>query len=108
MTSKDKYPTAVVMCVLMPRIDKKGFSSSIYKNSTLSLSLSDMFLAFKLQTRVAQNEHVGRGSKNIHVDWDFIFGAGDLQKTANTKRAVAKAQARKKMDRLQQSEIIEK
>jgi len=49
-----------------------------------------------------------RGHRNIHADWDFIFEAGNLKATANTKKAVAKAQARKKMDRLQQSEIIEK
>jgi hypothetical protein len=54
MTAEDKYPTAIAVRVLMPRMDKKGFAPSIYKNTTLSLSPSDMFLAFKLQTRATQ------------------------------------------------------
>jgi len=104
MTGEDKYPTLIVARVLMPRINKKGFSPNIYKNNTILLKPSDLFLAFKLQTRANQLE---RGNRNIHADWDFIFEAGNLEATANTKKAVAKAQARKKMDRLQKSEIIE-
>lgn len=105
MTGEDKYPTLIAVRVLMPKIDKKGFSPNIYKNTTFLLNPSDLFLAFKLQTRANQLE---RGNRNIHADWDFIFEAGNLQATANTKKAVAKAQARKKMDRLQKNEIIEK
>lgn len=105
MTAEDKYPTAIAVRVLMPRTDKKGFAPSVYKNSTVSLSPSDLFLAFKLQTRAAQRD---RGGRNLHVDWDFIFEAGNLQTTALSNQRGAKAKARKKMDRLQESEIIEK
>jgi hypothetical protein len=59
----------------------------------------------RLQTRATQR---GYGTKPLHFDWDFLFEAGNLQTTAISKKAVAKAQTRKKMDRLQQSEIIEK
>jgi hypothetical protein len=105
MAVEDKYPASLAVRVLMPRMDKKGFSPAIYKNSTFSLSPSDMFLAFKLQTRAAQRD---RGNQNLHVDWDFIFEAGNLQTTALSNQRGAKAKARKKMDRLRESEIIEK
>ena len=105
MSAEDKYPSAIAVRVLMPRMDKKGFAPSLYKNSTLSLSPSDLFLAFKLQTRAAQRD---RGNCKLHVDWDFIFEAGNLQITALSNHRGAKAKARKKMDRLQESEIIEK
>jgi hypothetical protein len=105
MTAEEKYPTAIAVRVLMPRLDKKGFAPTIYKNSTLLLSPSDMFLAFKLQTRATQQAH---GTKNLHVDWDFIFEAGNLQATALSNQRGARAKARKKMDRLKESEIIEK
>jgi hypothetical protein len=104
ITANDKYPTAISVRVLMPRVDKEGFAPNLYNNNTVLLSPSDTFLAFKLQTRANQ---MNRGNRNLHVDWDFIFEAGNLQATANTKKAVAKAQARKKMDRLQKHEIIE-
>lgn len=105
MTSDDKYPTIIVVRVLMPRIDKKGFAPNIYKNNTVSLSPSDLFLAYKLQTRAAQ---MGRGSRNLHVDWGFIFEAGNLQTTASSNHRGAKAKAIKKMNRLQDSKIIDK
>ena len=99
-----KYPTLISARVLVP-MDEKGFVPAIYKNATILLRPSDVFIAFKIQTRAAQR---GYGSKNLSFDWDFLFEAGNLQATAITKKAVAKAQTRKKMDRLQQSEIIEK
>lgn len=104
MTAEDKYPVAVAVRVLMPRMDKRGFSPTIYKNNTVVLSPSDMLLAFVLQTRAGQ---MGRGTKNLHYDWDFIFEVGNLQTTALSNHRVAKAKARKKMDRLQEGEIIE-
>jgi hypothetical protein len=104
MTAEDKYPVAVAVRVLMPRMDKKGFSPTIYKNNTVMLSPSDMLLAFVLQTRAGQ---MGRGTKNLHYDWDFIFEVGNLQTTALSNHRGAKAKARKKMDRLQEGEIIE-
>lgn len=104
MTAEDKYPVAVAVRVLMPRMDKKGFSPTIYKNNTVVLSPSDMLLAFVLQTRAGQ---MGRGTKNLHYDWDFIFEVGNLQTTALSNHRGAKAKARKKMDRLQEGEIIE-
>lgn len=105
MTAGDKYPNTIVVRVLMPRLDNKGFSPTIYKNKTALLSPSDILLAVIIQTRATQR---GRGSKEIHYDWDFIFEAGNLQTTASTNHRGAKAKARKKMDRLQASEIIEK
>lgn len=105
MTAEDKYPNALAVRVLMPRIDTKGFSPTIYKNKTALLSPSDVLLALVIQTRATQR---GRGSKEIHYDWDFIFSAGNLQTTASTNHRGAKAKARKKMDRLQENEIIEK
>jgi hypothetical protein len=105
MTAEDKYPTMLAVRVLMPRIDKKGFAPNVYVTRLLRLGNSDILLAYKMQTRSAQ---MGRGSRELHFDWDFIFEAGNLQTTANTKKAVAKAQARKKMDRLQESGVIEK
>lgn len=104
MTDEDKYPVSVAVRVLMPRMDKKGFSPTIYKNNTVALSPSDILLAFVLQTRAAQ---MGRGTKNLHYDWDFIFEVGNLQTTALSNHRGAKAKARKKMDRLQEGEIIE-
>jgi hypothetical protein len=104
MTAEDKYPVAIAVRVLMPRMDKKGFSPTIYKNNTIVLSPSDMLLAFVLQTRAGQ---MGRGTKNLHYDWDFIFEVGNLQTTALSNHRGAKAKARKKMDRLQEGEIIE-
>jgi hypothetical protein len=105
MTAEDKYPITIAMRVLMPRMDTKGFAPTIYKNNTTQLSPSDAFLAFFIQTRAGQRQ---RGTKTIAVDWDFIFEAGNLQATAISNHRMAKAQARKKMDRLQQGEIIEK
>jgi hypothetical protein len=105
MTFEDKYPITIVMRVLMPRMDTKGFAPIIYKNNTTQLSPSDSFLAFFIQTRAGQRQ---RGTKPIAVDWNFIFEAGNLQATAISNHRMAKAQARKKMDRLQQGEIIEK
>ena len=105
MTAEDKYPITIAMRVLMPRVDTKGFSPIIYKSNTTQLSPSDAFLAFFIQTRAGQRQ---RGTKPIAVDWDFIFEAGNLQATAISNHRMAKAQARKKMDRLQQGEIIEK
>lgn len=104
MTAEDKYPVAVAVRVLMPRMDKGGFSPTIYKNKTVVLSPSDMLLAFVLQTRAGQ---MGKGSKNLHYDWDFIFELGNLQTTALSNHRGAKAKARKKMDRLQEGDIIE-
>lgn len=104
MTAEDKYPLALAVRVLMPRMDKKGFSPTRYKNNTAALSPSDMLLGFLIQTRAGQ---MGRGSKNLHYDWDFIFEAGNLQTTAQTNHRGAKAKARKKMDRLQKGEVIE-
>lgn len=69
------------------------FFPSIYKNNTALLSPSNVFLAYKLQTRAAQRK---RGERNLSVDWDFLFEAGNLQATAITKKAVAKAQTRKR------------
>lgn len=105
MTVEDKYPTDIAVRVLMPRIDKKGFAPITYKNTSGQLSPSDVLLAFMLQTRAGQ---MGRGSKNLHLDWDFIFEAGNLQTTALSNQRGARAKARKKMDRLQENEIIEK
>lgn len=105
MTAEDKYPITIAVRVLMPRMDTKGFAPIIYKNNTVLLSPSDAFLAFFIQTRAGQRQH---GAKPIHCDWEFIFEAGNLQATAQSNHRMAKAQARKKMDRLQQGEIIEK
>lgn len=105
MLKEDKYPTAIVVRVLMPRMDTKGFAPSLYKNTTLSLSPSDLFLAFKLQTRASQKK---QDNLDIHVDWDFIFEAGNLQITAASNPRGARAKARKKMDRLQENNVIEK
>ncbi len=107
MTEEDKYPTAVSLRVLAPKMDmdKKGFAPHIYNNNTLLLSPSDVFLAFKLQSRASQRK---KGNCDIHVDWDFIFEAGNLEKTAISNQRGAKAKARKKMDRLQENKIIEK
>jgi hypothetical protein len=105
MTAEDKYPTTLAVRVLMPKMDKKGFAPNRYVTKLLRLGNSDILLAYKLQTRSAQR---GRGSQELHFGWDFIFEAGNLQATAHTKKAVAKAQARKKMDRLQESGVIEK
>lgn len=102
--TETKYPTLIAVRVLVP-MDKKGFVPAIYKNSTILLSPSDVFIAFKIQTRASQR---GYGTKTLSFDWDFLFEAGNLQATAVSKKAVAKAQTRKKMDRLQKSEIIEK
>src|SRR5690349_3778465 len=79
MLKEDKYPTAIVARVLMPRMETKGFAPSLYKNTTLSLSPSDLFLAFKFQTRASQKK---QDNLDIHVDWDFIFEAGNLKTTA--------------------------
>jgi len=105
MTAEEKYPTNIAVRVLMPRIDKKGFAPITYKNTSGQLSPSDILLAYMLQTRAGQ---MGRGSKNLHIDWDFIFEAGNLQTTAISNQRGARAKARKKMDRLQENEIIEK
>ncbi len=105
MTSEDKYPTSVAVRVLMPRIDTKGFAPIIYKNNTVLMSPGDAFLSFWIQTRAGQRK---RGTKPIYCDWDFIIEAGNLQATALSNPRMAKVQARKKMDRLQQGEIIEK
>ena len=105
MTAEEKYPITIAMRVLMPRMDTKGFAPIIYKSNTTQLNPSDTFLAFFLQTRAGQRQ---RGTKPIAVDWNFIFEAGNLQATAISNHRMAKAQARKKMDRLQQGEIIEK
>ena len=104
LETENKYPTLVAVRVLVP-MDEKGFVPAIYKNSTILLSPSDVFIAFKIQTRATQR---GYGSKVLSFDWDFLFEAGNLQTTATSKKAVAKAQTRKKMDRLQKHEIIEK
>jgi hypothetical protein len=104
ITDEDKYPLALAVRVLMPKVDKKGFAPSIYRNKTILLNPSDMFLAFKLQTRATQMDH---GNRNLYVDWDFIFEAGNLQTTALSNHRGAKAKAKKKMDRLQKSQIIE-
>lgn len=48
-----------------------------------------------------------RGTKDLYFDWDFIYEAGGLQTTALTDQRGAKAKARKKMVRLQESKIIE-
>jgi hypothetical protein len=105
MTPEDKYPLTVAVRVLMPRIDTKGFAPIVYKNNTALMSPSDAFLSFWFQTRAGQRQ---RGAKPIYCDWDFIIEAGNLQATALSNPRMAKAQARKKMDRLQQGEIIEK
>jgi hypothetical protein len=104
LEAETKYPTLISARVLVP-MDEKGFVPAIYKNTTILLSPSDVFIAFKIQTRAAQR---GYGTKTLRFDWDFLFEAGNLQSTAISKKAVAKAQTRKKMDRLQKSEIIEK
>ncbi len=104
MTAEDKYPVAVAVRVFVPRMNKKGFSPTIYKHNTVTLSPSDMLLAFIIQTRAGQ---MGRGSKNLHYGWDFIFEAGNLQTTALSNHRGAKAKARNKMDRLQKGEVIE-
>ena len=83
----------------------KGFVPAIYKITTNRLSPLDVFIAFKIQTRAAQR---GYGTKVLRFDWESLFEAGNLQATEILKRAVAKAQTRKKMDRLHESEIIEK
>ena len=103
-TSEDKYPSNVAVRVLMPRMEN-GFSPITYKNNTTLLSPSDILLAFMLQTRAGQ---MSKGTKDLHFDWEFIFEAGNLQTTALSNRRGARAKARNKMDRLQQSEIIEK
>jgi hypothetical protein len=107
MAAEDKYPTVVAVRVLMPRMDRKskGFSPTMFSNKTLCLSPSDVYLAFMVQTRATQRQ---RGSKELHFDWDFIIEKGGLQTTAISNNSVAKASARKKMDRLQKNEIIEK
>lgn len=105
MAAEDKYPTSIAVRVLMPKIDKKGFAPHIYSNRIQKLHPSDTYLAYKIQTRASQ---LGRGTRDLHVDWDFIIEAGNLQTTAFSNPRGAKAKARKKMDRLQQSDIIEK
>lgn len=99
-----KYPTLVSVRVFVPMAGK-GFVPAIYRITTNRLSPSDVFIAFKIQTRAAQR---GYGTKTLRLDWEFLFEAGNLQATAISKRAVAKAQTRKKMDRLKESKIIEK
>lgn len=103
LETNDKYPNLIAVRVL-GLMDKSGFVASIYRNSTTRLSPSDTLLAYKIQTRATQQ---GYGTKSLRFDWDLLFEAGNLQSTAATKKTVAKAQVRKKLDRLQKSEIIE-
>lgn len=103
LTDKEKYPTSLNIRVMSSIGDKKIFSPNSYHNNTVTLGLSDTFLAFKTQTRANQRE---RGKKLINLDWDFVFRAGNLKKTAITKKAAAKTKARKKLDRLKKNKII--
>jgi len=103
LETDNKYPNLIAVRVLVP-MDEKGFVPAIYNNSTILLRPSDVFIAFKIQTRAAQRGH---GTKTLRFDWDFLFEAGNLQATAISKKAVAKAQTRKKMDRLKENKIIE-
>jgi len=104
LTVNEKYPTTLIVRVLPPIDNASEFAPHAYNNSTVKLSPSDTNLAFKLQTRAAQ---MGRGEKNLNVDWDYMFREGNLQNTADSKKSVAKSQARKKLKRLQENKIIE-
>lgn len=100
--SPDKYPTTIAVRVLAPT--PKAYPAALYANSTLTLNPNDAYLAFMIQTRANQR---GRGEKSLLFYWDFLFEAGNLQATAESKKAVAKAQTRKKMDRFKKDQIIE-
>lgn len=98
------YPSVIAVRVLTPNTNnKKLFFAAIYKIATLQLHPNDTLMAFIFQTRASQ---MGRGSKELHFDWEYLFEIGNLQSTANTKKAIAKAQTRKKMDRFKECQII--
>lgn len=99
----EKYPSLISVKVFAPVESKKAFIAALYKNNTLRLPPTDVLFAFIIQTRAAQ---MGRGTKAIHFDWDYAFRAGNLEATAKTKQAVAKAQTRKKMDKFKEEKII--
>lgn len=99
----EKYPSLISVKVFAPIENKKAFFAALYKNNTLRLPPTDILFAFIIQTRASQ---MGRGSKAIHFDWEYAFRAGNLEATAKTKQAVAKAQTRKKMDKFKEAKII--
>ena len=102
--SLDKYPFLIAVRVLAPIKDnKKCFFAALYTLATLKLHPNDTLMAFVIQTRASQ---MGRGSKEIYIDWDYAFRIGNLEATAKTKKAIAKAQTRKKMDRFKEEKII--
>ncbi len=101
----DKYLEAITVRVLVPQVDMKGFVPAIYNKATYRLHPSDASLAFVIQTRAAQRN---RGETELKFDWKFLFEVGNLERTAQSNQRVAKAIARKKMDKFQKEEIIER
>lgn len=100
----EKLPLSIDVRVLMPKMQNNGFAPALYSTSTLKLNPNDFLLAFLSQTRATKR---GRGTKDLYHDWEMIFEAGNLQKTATYNPREAKAKARKKMARIQERGIIE-
>ncbi len=101
----DKYPESVAVRVLMPRMGKNSFVPALYKPATLKLNPNDIYLAFIVQTRANQ---MGRGSRELFFDWEYLFEIGNLQQTAVSNTRMAKAKMRQKMDKLKDGDIIER
>ena len=65
LESEDKYPDAIAIRVLMPKMGGKSFVPALYKNSTLLLNPNDLYLAYIVQTRASQME---RGERELFFD----------------------------------------
>lgn len=104
LENEDKYPEAIAIRVLMPKIGKKGFAPALFKISTMKLNPNDIYLAFIVQLRACQMK---RGERDLFFDWDYLFEIGNLKQTAISNSRMAKAKIRNKMDNLKNVQIID-
>jgi hypothetical protein len=94
-----KYPHALEVR-LLEKHTKKEFAPFFYKNATLGLNDSAVFLAFLVQTR-------GQRLEEINFDLDSVIEHSNLEGTAKVNKAEAKSKTRRNFESFKDEKIID-
>lgn len=101
--NKDKYPQLIIVRVLNPGPNMKGFVPAVLNKATYKIPSTHAMLAFAIQNRASQ---MNRGQKELNFNWEFLFELGNIRGTARSNLRKARADIRKKMARIKDEKII--
>lgn len=101
---EDTYPNDIMVKVLNPNdFQQQSQIGTAIHNNTLKLHPKDVMLALSVQTRKAQT----RDKDSNSFDEDFIIDRANLSKTAQSNKSKARSDIKRKLNKLEESEIID-